>query len=99
MHTVYFTDEFVPVERSERKLENIVDVWLRRNLKSSGKIKMAEEIYLKFPLNSAPSFEELERDIDKYFEQDLTPPTTIDDVVMAINELANLILSDFGGEA
>lgn len=96
MHTVYYTGEFRPVERSVRKLDSVVDVWLRRNPREAEDgVKMADELYLSFPADNAPSLEELEENLDSYFVKDATPDTTMQDIVDALNELAELIL---GGE-
>lgn len=97
MHIVYYTGDFNPVERCERKLDGVVDVWLRRDAGESvnedgNQIKMAEEIYLKFPIDEAPTFDELLESIDEYFEKDTTPETTIEDIMSAINDLTDLIL-------
>lgn len=96
MHTVYFTGEFIPVERSVRKLDKVVDVWLRRNPREhgNGAVK-ADEIYLTFPADNAPTLDELTANIDAYFEADATPETTMQDIVDALNMLETLIL---GGE-
>lgn len=89
MHTVYFTGDFVPVERSVRKLEHIVDVWLRRNPRKSGNtMNAADEIYIQFPINEAPSFEELAENLDDYFEKDAIPTPTIEEV----NKLLQIML-------
>jgi len=93
MHTVYYTGEFKPVERSARALDGVVDVWLRRNTRESiddegNEIKMADEIYLCFPVGEAPSVEELESNIDNYFEEDAKPKPTIDEV----NKLLQIML-------
>ena len=96
MHTVYYTGEFVPVERDVRRLDRLVDVWLRRNPRESADgLKLADEIRLVFPSDAAPTLEALEANIDAYFDADATPETTLQDVVDALNELAELIL---GGE-
>ena len=95
-HTVYYTGEFRPVERSVRKLDRVVDVWLRRNPREAEDgMKMADELYLAFPADNAPSLEELTENLDNYFMDDATPDPTMQDVVEALNELAELIL---GGE-
>ena len=93
MHTVYFTGEFIPVERSVRKLEHIVDVWLRRNPREdSDGVKLADELTLTFPADNAPTLDELAANIDAYFEADATPETTMQDIVDALNELTDLII-------
>lgn len=96
MHTVYYTGEFKPVERWERKLDGVVDVWLRREPRedADGR-KLADELYMTFPIASAPSYDVLLENIDAYFENDATPETTIQDIVDALNELTTIIL---GGE-
>lgn len=88
MYTVYYTGEFVPVERDVRRLDRIVDVWLRRNPRGNKSIKMADEIYIKFPINEAPSFEELSENIDYYFDEDAKPKATIDEA----NKLLQIML-------
>lgn len=96
MHTVYYTGEFIPVERSVRKLEHIVDVWLRRNPREDNDgVKLADELTLTFPADNAPTLEELTANIDAYFEADATPETTMQDIVDALNMLEELLL---GGE-
>ena len=96
MHTVYFTGEFVPVERDVRKLDRVVDVWLRRNPREAEDgMKMADEIRLTFPADAAPTLETLLSNIDDYFDVDATPEPTLQDVVDGLNALAELIL---GGE-
>lgn len=95
-HTVYYTGEFVPIERSVRKLDRVVDVWLRCNPREdSDGLKMADELYIQFSVDNAPSYEFLQAHIDDYFTADATPETTIQDIVDALNELADIIL---GGE-
>ena len=95
MHTVYYTGEFKPVERDVRKLERIVDVWLRRNPREDRDgLKIADEIILTFPADEAPSLEELETNIEAYFEKDITPEATLQDIVDALNELATIILGE-----
>ena len=96
MHKVYFTGEFVPVERFVRKLDGLVDVWLRRNPREdSDGVKMADELTLTFPMDSAPTLEELAANIDVYFIKDATPEITNEDIMAAVNLLASLIV---GGE-
>lgn len=96
MNIVYYTGEFKPVERDVRKLDRMVDVWLRRNPREAEDgMKMADEIKLTFPVDDAPSFEELSENLDAYFDADATPKTTLDDVMDAINMLADIVL---GGE-
>lgn len=96
MHKVYFTGEFVPIERSVRKLDRVVDVWLRRNPREAKSgVKMADELTLTFPADNAPTLDELAANIDAYFEADATPETTMQDIVDALNMLEELIL---GGE-
>lgn len=96
MHTVYYTGELVPVERGVRKPDSVVDVWLRRNPRedADGR-KLADELYMTFTEDDAPSYDELLENIDTYFENDATPETTIQDIVEALNELTTIIL---GGE-
>jgi hypothetical protein len=97
MYTVYYTGEFVPVERDVRKLDRIVDVWLRRNPRTdSDGMNMADEIHLTFPADAAPTFDELSAHIDDYFLADSMPETTLEDVMDAINMLTDIVLG--GGE-
>lgn len=96
MHTVYYTGEFKPVERCVRKLDGVVDVWLRRNPREDADgQKLADELYISFPEGDAPTLEALEADIDGWFEADATPEATLRDIVEALNALAELML---GGE-
>lgn len=89
MHTVYYTGEFVPVERSVRSLDGVTDIWLRRNPRESGNgMNAADEIYLQFPIDEAPSFEELTENIDKYFEDDAAPKPTIE----SLSQLMQIVL-------
>ena len=93
MHTVYYTGEFVPVERSVRKLEHVVDVWLRRNPREARDgVKLADELTLTFPADNAPTLDELAANIDAFFEADATPVTTLDDIMDAINALTDIVL-------
>ena len=93
MHTVYYTGKFVPVERSVRKLDRVVDVWLRRNPREAKSgVKMADELTLTFSADNVPTLEELTANIDSYFEADATPETTLQDIVDALNELTDLII-------
>ena len=96
MHTVYYTGEFKPVERSARALDGVVDVWLRRNPREAEDgVKLADELHLTFHIDAVPTQEELEANIDAYFEADATPEPTLQDAIDAINLLAELML---GGE-
>jgi len=93
MHTVYYTGPFVPVERNVRKLERLVDVWLRRDPREDADgLKCADELKITFPASSAPSLEYLEDHIDDYFDADATPDPTMQDVIDALNEMTELIL-------
>lgn len=80
MHTVCYTGDFKPVERSERRLDGLVDAWLRRDPREADGIKLADEIYLQFSIDEAPSVEELTENLDAYFEEDATPTPTVDEV-------------------
>lgn len=95
MHIVHYADDFIPVERCERRLDGVVDVWLRRDPRETENGHIADEIYLTFPIDEAPTLEALKTDIDRYFEADATPETTLQDVIEALNELAGIVL---GGE-
>ena len=80
MHTVYFTGDFVPVERSVRRLDGVVDAWLRRNPREAGDgMKMADEIKLTFPVDDAPTIEMLQEHIDAWFDADALPKPTADE--------------------
>lgn len=92
MHIVHYTGDFIPVERCERRLDGLVDVWLRRNPRENAGNKCADEIHMTFPIDEAPSLEALQADIDAYFAADATPETTLQDVVDALNMLEEIIL-------
>ena len=92
-NTVYYTGDFKPVERCERKLDRVVDVWLRRNpRKAADGMMQADELYLTFPADNAPTQEELAANIDAYFIEDATPEITNEDIMAAVNLLAALML-------
>lgn len=99
MHTVYYTGEFKPVERSTRMLDKIVDIWLRRNpMKKEtedGIQNIAEEVYLAFNIDEAPSQEELENNFDKWFsyiEEKTSGKTPQEIQIEELNSLINILL-------
>ena len=100
MNVIQYTGELVPIELSERPLEGIVDLWLRKNPRTDvdpegNIIQIADEAYMTFEKDEAPTQAEVEADFDTWFARAIAPETTLQDAIDAINELFDIIL---GGE-
>lgn len=97
MYTVYYTGEFQPIERSERPIEGLVDVWLRRNPQDlEDGMKSADEVYTVFNANQVPSMSDLESNFDYWFEtiDKMSSGKSSDE--LQIDELTNLLYTVLG---
>lgn len=101
VNTIQYSGEFIPVEYSKRLLENIVDVWLRKNNHSiidaeGNTIYLADEVYFKFNIDEAPTKEEIEENFEKWFTEidEKTNGKTSEEI--KISELTDLIYTILG---
>lgn len=70
INTIQYNGELIPIEVNIRKLDDIVDVWLRRNPRESVEdMNEADEVYTQFNINEAPSMNDLESNFDTWFEK------------------------------
>ena len=100
VNTIQYTGEFVPVELSERPLDGLTDLWLRKNPRTDvdpdgNPIQIADEAYMEISSDEAPTREEVEADFEGWYAKATTPETTLQDAIDAINVLSDII---FGGE-
>lgn len=97
MYTVYYTGEFQAIERSERPLDGVVDIWLRKNPRTTeDSMNSADEVYAVFNINQAPSQSDLESNFDYWFEtiDKMSSGKSSDE--LQIDELTNLLYTILG---
>lgn len=97
VNIVQYNGELIPIEVNIRKLDDIVDVWLRRNPRESVEdMNEADEVYTQFNINEAPSMNDLESNFDIWFEKidEMTNKSEPNEKRMA--ELESLIYTILG---
>lgn len=87
------------MEISPRPLDNVADVWLRKNPRTDvddegNTIYLADEVHILYS-GECPSMAEIEADFDTLYTNAAAPETTLQDAIEAINMLSDII---FGGE-
>ena len=74
MNVIQYTGELVPVEWSERPLDGVVDLWLRKNPRTDvdpegNTVQIADEAYMAFAEETAPTQAEVEADFGAWFDR------------------------------